>query len=143
MTTAVIDASAALNAVMPDEETNESGARLVSDYLSGEIQLVAPTLWAYEVTQGLRKAVTHERVSREVADRSVRFLLGLGVVLTEYAVLAERTWNLALDYKLSIYDACYVALAEQERCQCLTADQRLANAAADTGLVRWIGDYGR
>ncbi len=137
----VLDASAALAWVMPDEGLVEPVDRLITAAERGEVRLMAPGLWPYEVASGLRRAVRMGRTEPARAWHSLQELLSLEVALSHHEVPVEAGWWIAQYHGISLYDASYLALAEAKGCHCLTADRRLLNAAASTGLVRWIGDY--
>ena len=46
-------------------------------------------------------------------------------VLIPYLPLASRACAIATKARIAIYDCLYVALAEQEKCELATADDRL------------------
>jgi len=50
--------------------------------------------------------------------------------------------ELALAHRLTIYDAAYLALAEQRGCPLFAADKRLMTAAEATGIERCAGEVG-
>ena len=52
--------------------------------------------------------------------------------------LVRSALNAATQYGRSVYDSLYVALAIQESCQVVTADEHLANALASTPLGRHV-----
>jgi predicted nucleic acid-binding protein len=45
-------------------------------------------------------------------------------------LLLDDALNLAIDYRRTVYDSLFVALAIREGCQLITADERLVNAVA-------------
>ncbi len=139
----VLDASTALAWMMPDEGLRDSAAQLVRASQRWEIRLCAPSLFPYEVASGLRRAARVGRVTPTMAWHTLQDILNLEIAIFSHEEAIARGWWLTRSHGISLYDACYLGLAQQLGCQCLTADQRLANAAAGTGLVRWIGDYGR
>jgi len=49
--------------------------------------------------------------------------------------LAVAAWIIANERGLSVYDACYVVLAETMGATLVTADRRLAAATADAVLI--------
>lgn len=50
--------------------------------------------------------------------------------------------RVAIAHHRSVYDSLYVALALQESCQLVTADQRLYNSLSNVypGTLLWLGD---
>lgn len=53
----------------------------------------------------------------------------------EYLAVLPRTFALAQRYKLTIYDAAYMELAERHDVPLATLDKRLAKAAVEHGLT--------
>jgi predicted nucleic acid-binding protein len=141
MRLAVIDASAALSWVVPDEEASATALSLLLAYHGGQLRLMAPTIWEYEVANALKVGVARGRLSEQEGKDALRSLLNLGIALCHFGPIADRGWQLALEHGLSIYDAAYLALAEQRRCEFYTGDKRLARATTKTGLTRWVGQF--
>jgi predicted nucleic acid-binding protein len=49
--------------------------------------------------------------------------------------LARQAWLFALDRRLTVYDACYVVLAEALDAPLVTADRSLAHATRNSVLI--------
>jgi predicted nucleic acid-binding protein len=141
MDVVVVDASVSLAWVMPDEGLAAEAEALMSAVGRQEVRLVAPSLWAYEVTRGIHRAARRGRTDRASAWRALERVFQTKVSLYSPGKLIRRAWWLAFPGKINLYDACYLALAQAKGCHCLTADRKLLAAASSTGLVRWIGDY--
>jgi predicted nucleic acid-binding protein len=137
----VVDASVSLAWVMPDEGLTAEAEMLMSAVERQKVRLIAPSLWAYEVTRGLHRAARRGRTDRSSAWRALEEVFRTEVALYSPGKLIRRAWWLTVPGRINLYDACYLALAQAKGCHCLTADRKLLDAAADTGLVRWIGDY--
>lgn len=137
----IIDASIALSWVLPDEDLSPSVTRLLLGFHAGGIELIAPSVWEYEVANALRVGVSRERISEEEGVEALRALLDLGISLRDFTPLAEAAWRLALARQLTVYDAAYLALAQQENCEFFTADKHLLKAAAETRLVRGVEEF--
>jgi len=137
----VIDASFALKWQLDDEADTEPALLLRDDVLVRKrITAHAPTLFVYELTNGVVSALRRKRLDAAVGQRVLRNLLSVGVVLGIPAL--ERTLELALEYELSAYDSSYVALAEQLGIELWTADRQLYDAVGiSLPWVRWISDY--
>jgi len=138
---AVVDASVALAWVIPDEELAPKALRLLLAYHGNQVRLIAPSLWEYEVGNALKVGVTRGRLSPEEGKQALRSLLDLGIALIHFGEIAERAWQLAIEHRLSVYDAAYLALAEHRSCEFYTGDKRLAKAASRAGVVRWVGEF--
>ena len=76
----IVDASVILNAYFPDE-TQEQAQALIRDHVIGYLQLEAPSLLLYEVTNAVLQARRRGRVSEEQADEILSSFDGLGIAL--------------------------------------------------------------
>ncbi|MGD0111520.1 MAG: type II toxin-antitoxin system VapC family toxin [Armatimonadota bacterium] len=137
MTEAVVDASVALSWVLPDERCPLAND-VFERHMQGELDLIAPTLWQYEVVNGLRRAVVQGRIGRAEGNRSLQTLLGMELQLASFEDLAARAWEVSFARSLTVYDASYVALAEARECDLYTCDVELAGAVTDVVSVRLI-----
>lgn len=138
----VIDASMALKWQFKDELETKGAMQLFSDFIEREVDLLSPTLFAYEVVNAVHIAISRERIPEGEGIGIITDILGVGVTLVDFSGLIERTFNLARLYNRSAYDCAYIALAEKEDCIFYTGDQRLYNALKDKlAFVRWAGDY--
>jgi len=78
------------------------------------------------------------------AEERMTVLMRAPVVDTSLSGLMPRAFAIAVAQAITIYDALYVALAEQLNMQMVTADQKLVRrVSADAALAKrmvWIGD---
>lgn len=95
------------------------------DILDGHA-LAAPHHMPIEAANILRRASLAGDITPDTAALAHGDLLALRVDLFPYAPLAERCWQLREN--VTIYEAVYVALAEQLAVPLATLDQRLAAA---------------
>jgi len=135
----IIDASVLLHAFLPDE-LQPNALALVRQHITGSVQLKAPALLLYELTNAVWQAERRGRVSREQAGRIIKSFAGLNIEII------SQSWgeiiDLARQFGRSAYDAAYLALAQQLSEPLITADLRLYNAVhAHLDWVLWIGDY--
>jgi predicted nucleic acid-binding protein len=139
---AVIDASVALKWQFKDELETEQAIYILEDFIAGKIELISPTLFAYEIVNAIYIAVIKNRISGMEGFGAVNDILSVGVKLVEFAELIEPTFNSALRYNRSTYDCAYLSLAEKEGCVMYTADKRLFNALKNKiRFIKWVGDY--
>lgn len=108
------------------------------------LELLAPTLFEYEVNSALHRAATTGLMTHREARMAMQQAQALAVhCLSPSSDLHDRAmyWAERLNHHKT-YDAQYVALAEQEHVDLWTADRRLANGARQIGVqwVRWIGE---
>ena len=136
----VIDASVSLKWVLDDEVEVVPSLALRDEAIGGRLQMLAPSLWIYEVTNALVVARLRERIRREQGEFALFLLQDIGVRLVDPD--PRDCLELAADYALSGYDAAYVALAETIGVELWTGDWRLfERARGQTEVVRWIGDF--
>lgn len=140
MRLAVVDASTALAWYLPDEVHARAALRLLDAFDQGRLQLLAPGLWEYEVLNGVTRAASRGRVTSGTGVATCRRLLGLGIRII-HTLEVELIWRLCVQHSITAYDASYLALAEEYGCECYSVDQRLVRAAANSGLIRWIGEF--
>lgn len=117
----VVDASVLAPALGDDGDDGE----LARQRLSGEI-LVAPELIDLEVSSVLRRLSLEGRMPLRRAELAISDLVALPLRRVPHRSLLPRCWSLRDN--LTIYDASYVALAEQLGTVLLTADVRLSTA---------------
>lgn len=117
MRQAVLDASVAINWLVQG-----TAQRAIQAFES----LVAPTHFDAEVANGLRRIwLTGELNDREFVKRALRIPL-LPVVRRDWLHLLPRA--LELSATVTMYDAAYVAIAEELDVPLCTLDSRLARA---------------
>jgi predicted nucleic acid-binding protein len=117
----VVDASV-LAALAFGEPRADEAATLLSG-----ADLYAPELLSYELANvALRKSQRYSAQAPQIA-RALETVLSLDISLVSAA--ANDLLALALERKLSAYDAAYLLLAQRLGCPLLTFDERLARQA--------------
>jgi len=135
----IVDASVLLCAFFPDEAQAQA-QRMVREHVAGRVQLKAPALLPYELSNAVWQAERRGRVTRSQADEILQAFAGLDIEII------PQTWGemlpLARRFNRSAYDAAYLALAEARKEAFITADERLYHAVRDhLDWVIWIRDY--
>ena len=127
----VVDASLTLRMLLPGPDQDRVREQFGLWYGEG-IALHAPTLWCYEVTSALCKAVYLKALTPSEGRRALALANALEVATVgPDAGQAERAydWTLRLG-RIAAYDSFYLALGEALACELWTADKRLHGAAA-------------
>ena len=137
----VVDTSVVLKWQLDDEDDVPQALALRDACLvSGDVELHAPMMLAYELTNALRTAERRFRLSPELTTEALANLMASGIELHEPAPLAALQF--ARELGISAYDASYVALAAELGVECWSADERLVRAASQRApYVRSISEY--
>lgn len=127
----VVDASV-IAPVVADSGDDGDTLRL---RLRGEA-LAGPDLLRIEVMSVIRRHASAGLLTATQANAAIEDLIDLPLSVFPTAPLLRHAWTLRDN--LTVYDACYVALAEALSCPLLTADTRLANAPGSRCAIEVI-----
>ena len=130
----VIDNSIALAWCFEDEHTQAVMNLLVRITETGAI---APSLWPLEALNGLLMAERRKRLDRKRRHHLAQFLRDLPVTLDTET--ADQAWTvsarLAERYRLTLYDAAYLELAQRRKLPLATLDEDLIRAGKTLGIA--------
>jgi predicted nucleic acid-binding protein len=129
----VIDASVAVEFLVRLKWT-EHASRLFGALTEpgATLQFWAPDLLFAESASALRKLVLLEAISATAGGTAVERLGRLPVAATGTAALLADAWKLR--HNVTIYDACYLALAKRLDAPFVTADERLAHSRHSSAI---------
>lgn len=116
---AVIDASAAAAVIFGEPEAGPVVER------SRRVQLVAPRLLEYELTQTAVKKIRRHPESTARVDQGLAGFLAEDLDIYWSDVEPQEVFELALQSGLSAYDASYLWLALHLDAELLTLDKRM------------------
>lgn len=142
----IVDASVLLCAFFPDEAQPQA-QKLVREHVAGRVQLKAPALLVYELSNAVWQAERRKRITAAQADEILQAFAGLEIeTIPQTFPLRESSVGemlpLARQFNCSAYDAAYLALAEVRKEPFITADERLYHAVrAQLDWMIWIRDY--
>lgn len=132
--TIVLDASATLDFLF------EEGDRVAIDRLIWALKdhtASTPQHWRLEVANGLTTRLRRGILTREQADEMLAILKEMNIAVDEQT--GEHVWNhtfnLANEYRLTVYDAAYLELALRLAAPLATFDNALAQAARISGVT--------
>ncbi len=120
----VIDASVALKWILPESDTPKA-VRLRDEFRRGLRELIAPDVFLSEVAHALTKAERRGIISVGMAERRMLSVIGCLPGLHPSLPLIRRAVQIASRARIAVYDCLYVALAEREDCELITADEKL------------------
>ena len=118
MSMLVIDASIAVKWVVEEEGTPQALA------LRQQTKLIAPELLVAECANILWKKAARGELSKEEALLAAKLLQSAEVELLPMRSLFETATNLAIELDHPAYDCIYLALAVENDCPFVTADDR-------------------
>jgi len=127
----VLDTSVAVKFYLP-EEGREEALALLAAVGEGEAKLLAPSTVQPELFNALWQQHRREKLSREeVGEHWGDFSL-TSIDLYAPEDLMPRAARIALETEVIIYDALFLALAEDAETAMVTADNRLLKALRGT-----------
>jgi predicted nucleic acid-binding protein len=129
--TYVLDSNVALKWVLPEADSPRAVA-LRDQARRGVIELLAPDFFPLEVAHALARAERRGIIQPPEGAQLLADLLTTRPQLHQSLPLLPRAFEIASTARIGVYDCLYVALAEQERCELVTADQRLVNSLQGT-----------
>lgn len=143
MNPVVLDASVVLKWYLPDENFSSPALEFLDQYVSEEVEIVAPSLLEYEVINGLVIAQKRGRLKEKMIVEAVEGFINLDIAYKPLAFSYMRALRFSQKYDLSLYDASYLALAEEAKAPFITADWSLYEACQkDFQWIRRLGDTG-
>lgn len=136
----IVDANVILRAFFPDE-VQEKAQALLRDHVVGGLQLKAPSLLPYELSNAIWQAERRQRISSQQADEIIAAVEGLQIEILLLDM--GEMLPMARQFDRSAYDAAYLTLANKLDEQLITGDERPWNAVhSHLDWVVWIEEYG-
>jgi predicted nucleic acid-binding protein len=120
----VLDASAALRCVLPGPLMPQA-IRLRDDYVHKVHDLLAPDVFPAEIASALTKAERQKIIHVGQAVPLFNRIARAWPAFQAYLPLTSRALDISSQTRSGFYDCLYVALAEREGCEMVTADDRL------------------
>lgn len=118
----ILDSSVGLKFVLSEKDSDKA-----LNLLDGGHSLLAPDVYCTEVAHVLSKLFRQGHLTERQARENYIDLLDTRPALKLTTRLLPEAWEISLRTRCSIYDALYVALAEREQCEMITADEKLVN----------------
>ncbi|MFO0952981.1 MAG: type II toxin-antitoxin system VapC family toxin [Isosphaeraceae bacterium] len=126
----VLDSCVALKWALPEKDT-PAAVRPLNEYRQGSYEFLAPDVFPIEVARAERRGL----VPATLGARRLRSILRNAPDLHPYLPLLPRAFAIASQARIGVYDCLYVALAEREGCEVLTADERLPRSLPGSPVV--------
>lgn len=122
----VLDCSVALKWVLPELHSDKA-RKLRDDYRQHVHQLLAPDILPTEAAHGLARAERRKIIPVGDAAKLLADILSTAPQFHPHYLLLSRALAIASQMRVGVYDCLYVALAEAETCELVSADDKLVN----------------
>ena len=120
----ILDSSVAFKWVVREADSDKAD-QLRTELLSGLHEFHAPDVFSVEVAHALTRAERQKRLAVGEASRLIVDVLLTPPTLHVYRSLLLRATAISSKMRVGVYDCLYVALAETEQCELITADEPL------------------
>lgn len=137
----VVDTSVGIKHFIADPLTPK--VNLLFDRLAySETKIFVPDLFYIESANAFWKYVRARLYTAAEVQADLATLKALPLRVVSTAELMEEAVNIGLNYGITAYDACYVALSQQVSAPLLTLDERLVRAVAAASYdVRSLNNF--
>ncbi len=120
----VLDASVAVKWSLPEAHSDKA-ILLRDEFSKGLHDLLSPDVFPIEVAHSLTRAERQKRISPTDGAIALADMLKNLPVLHPSVPLLSRAYAISSAMRVGVYDCLYVALAEREKCELVTADDKL------------------
>lgn len=109
--------------VLPERD-RKAALQIFERYAAGETMLIAPDLLLMEFASLLARRQRRKEMTAEQAHAGYALMERSAPRLVETRPSIVRALSLSLKLQLSFWDCAYLALALENNCEVLTADER-------------------
>lgn len=136
----VLDSSVALKWVLPEADSDKA-SRLRDQFHNGLDQAHAPDVFAIEIGHALTRAERRLTIKAPHGWLLWQTIMLDCPSLSASIPLMPRAFEISSQQRIGIYDSLYVALAENEQCDLVTADTKMVNALRPFKFVRHLSSF--
>lgn len=122
----VLDSSVALKWVLAEPDSPKA-KQLRDDFRNRIHELLAPDIFQVEIAHALTRAERQGRIVPPQAGIFWADIMSIPPRLESAGPLIPRAIQISSSIRIGVYDCLYIALAERENCEFVTADIRLVN----------------
>jgi predicted nucleic acid-binding protein len=122
----MLDASAIMAVIVKEPERE-----LVIE-LTKDTEIVSPNMVSYEIANGLTKMVKKKIIEKERMINAFEYFERIPIKRIEINI--KRALEIAWDYKIYAYDACYSESAKRLDLPLLTFDGNMARIGKELGI---------
>lgn len=127
----VIDTSVDMKTYVQEQDSGKA-VRLRNEYHQGVHQLIAPDIFPTEMCNVLMILERSGKIKAGEADLFFRHCVSVLPPLFAAVPLLPRALEIAKQFRQTVYDCLYVALAEREGYELVSADDKLVKAVQPT-----------
>jgi predicted nucleic acid-binding protein len=127
----VLDSNVALKWVLPEPDSPKA-LQLRNDFQNAVHELCAPAIFELEIAHALTRAERQGRIAVGQAGILWADVMSTPPRLESSGPLVPRAIAISSAMRIGVYDCLYVALAEREGCELVTADDRLIRSLQPT-----------
>jgi predicted nucleic acid-binding protein len=136
-----LDPNIALKWVLPEADDLKA-IKVRDEFGQGVHDPLAPDIFPIEVAHALARAERRGQIPLGEGAQKMADVFAFMPTLHPYLPLLPRAFAVASQARIGVYDCLYVILAEQEQCECLTADDRLARTLQSTfPFIRLLASF--
>lgn len=123
----ILDASVALKWVLNEPDSGKA-RQLRDEYRRQTHELIAPDTFVAEISHALTRAERKKIIQVGESIQLVGDIMTTRPDLEPFLPLAPAALDLSSKTRIGFYDCLYLQLAEREKCQVVTADEKLVAA---------------
>jgi predicted nucleic acid-binding protein len=141
MANLVVDSGVAIKWFVPEPYSTEA-RRILDSYQAGLLSFLAPDLINAEFGNIVWKKHEFQGLGAADAQAVIDEFRKVTFTLTSTASLLDEAYKLAATLHRTVYDMLYLALSIREKCQLVTADEKMINAigSAFPNMV-WVANW--
>ena len=125
----VIDTSALIRLYIPDGPIPEGFEKFISGVERGNNMAIAPELLLVESANVLDRKRKMNEISETESVQLLTDMLSMPIRYLSHGPLIPAAFELALEHRLSLYDAVYLELASQQGAILFSADEAMQKIA--------------
>ncbi len=134
----IVDTSVGFKWFDISEQDYSEGKKLLNLHLAAEISINVPELFFYEITNAWStKSKLDIRGIKENFSELEKFKLNS--VSVDFSLLSQAA-GLSKTKSISVYDASFIALAQEKECDLVTADAKLVQKV-NLPFVKLLSEY--
>jgi predicted nucleic acid-binding protein len=122
----VLDSSIGFKTLIPEVLTDKAEL-LLQDFKNAVHVLLSPDVYPVEVIHALTRAERQGRITPAQGGKLFASFMTSLPQLYPYIPLLPRAYDISSKMRVGVYDCIYVAMAEREKCEFATADDKLVN----------------